>query len=55
MARYAVLDAQGEVVNVVEWDGETPFQIEGCKLRLAVEGDFMRADNEAADEEQRKS
>ena len=25
MARYSVEDAQGKVVNVIEWDGVTPF------------------------------
>jgi len=26
MARHAVINEKGEVVNVIEWDGQTPWQ-----------------------------
>ena len=29
MQRYVVVDADGYAVNVVLWDGETPFYVDG--------------------------
>ena len=41
MQRYVVVDADGYAVNVVLWDGETPFHADGelvleseCKAKL---------------------
>jgi len=36
MARYALLNAQGEVVNVCEWDGEAPFDPSPLTMRPAT-------------------
>lgn len=33
MARYSVVDAQGKIANVIEWDGVTPYDPgEGLQL-----------------------
>lgn len=37
MARYELIDANDEVVNVIEWDGEAPFDPGPLSLRLAPE------------------
>lgn len=30
--RYAVIDANGNVVNTVEWDGAVPYAVPQCAL-----------------------
>lgn len=30
--RYAVIDQNGNVVNTVEWDGQTPYALPQCTL-----------------------
>lgn len=37
MARYEIVDANGAVVNAVEWDGESPFDVSPHSLRLVPE------------------
>lgn len=41
MAQYLVIDSDGLVQNVVEWDGVSPWQpAPGCTVELLVEGEY---------------
>lgn len=36
MARYALTDDTGNIINVVEWDGQTPFDPPGVAEKVKV-------------------
>ena len=48
MDRYVVVDADGYAVNVVLWDGETPFNADGD---LALESECKAKAREIVDEQ----
>ena len=47
MQRYVVVDADGYAVNVVLWDGETPFDADGD---LVLESECKTKTQEIVDE-----
>ena len=48
MQRYVVVDTDGYAVNVVLWDGETPFDAEG---ELVLESECTAKAREIGDEQ----
>ena len=52
MQRYVVVDADGYAVNVVLWDGETPFDADG-ELVLESECNAIPREQEKRSEERR--
>ena len=48
MQRYVVVDADGYAVNVVLWDGETPFDADG---ELVLESECKAKAREIVDEQ----
>ena len=51
MQRYVVVDADGYAVNVVLWDGETPFDADG---ELVLESECKAKAREIVDEQSAK-
>lgn len=38
MAKYAVVDRDNYILNVIEWDGQTEYHVEGMSLVEIQEG-----------------
>lgn len=51
MARYVLENAAGEVVNIIEWDGASPYEPEeGLRVRPASANDAIPNPPEPEDE-----